>query len=153
MAEWFGSLTSRHFPLTAVGVNPARDFRFFHARHLSIARLQNIGGSTQVPACIWSNAQRGTRGLLPPVKAGKVAIRKQCQYDLKTKLQSVKSKILPRGKQEKWIMIIGPFIMQYLWDIVMKILYDLLLYMTACLSSCMLFTDELLMKAGKLVHL
>ena len=32
------------------------------------AILRNIGGSTQVPACAWNNAQRSTWGLPPPVK-------------------------------------------------------------------------------------
>jgi hypothetical protein len=35
VAEWLRSLTSNHFPLTAVGSNPDRDFGFFHVRKLS----------------------------------------------------------------------------------------------------------------------
>ena len=36
--------------------------------------LGNVGGSTQVPTCAWNKAHRGTPGLQPPEKAGKVAI-------------------------------------------------------------------------------
>jgi hypothetical protein len=35
MAEWLRSLTSNNLPFTAVGLNPYRDFGFFHVRKLS----------------------------------------------------------------------------------------------------------------------
>jgi hypothetical protein len=34
VAEWLRSLTSNHLPLTVVGLNPYRDFGFFHVRKL-----------------------------------------------------------------------------------------------------------------------
>ena len=53
--------------LTAVGLNPTRDFdSFMWGTYL--ASLWNVGGSTQVPALDWNNAGRGTWSLLPPMK-------------------------------------------------------------------------------------
>ena len=36
------------------------------------AGLENVGGFTQGPACTWKNGWRGTFGLPPPVKDGKL---------------------------------------------------------------------------------
>ena len=43
------------YELTNVGLNPARDFGFFH-----VWKLRNIGGFIQVPAPARNNAQKGT---------------------------------------------------------------------------------------------
>jgi hypothetical protein len=55
VAEWLRLLTSNHLLLTAVGLNPDRDFGFFHVRSYP-ASLQNVGGSTQVPEIMHGGA-------------------------------------------------------------------------------------------------
>lgn len=42
MARWLGPLTLNQLLLTAVGLNPARDLRFFHVKKL----VWYVGGST-----------------------------------------------------------------------------------------------------------
>jgi hypothetical protein len=48
VAEWLRFLTSNHLPLTAVGLNPDRDFGFFHVRKLSSIIIQLAYGMSVV---------------------------------------------------------------------------------------------------------
>ena len=52
MAMWLGSLTSNHLPLMALGSNPAKHFGFFFMCGSYPDSLRNIGGSSQVSACV-----------------------------------------------------------------------------------------------------
>ena len=65
-------MTLNNLHLTALGSNPAKDFPFMWGTYPAFYKM--LVGSTQGPAGVWNKAQRGTGGLPPPLKAGKVTV-------------------------------------------------------------------------------
>jgi hypothetical protein len=97
VAKWLRLLTSNHLPLTAVGLNPYRDFGFFHVRKLP-ASLRNVSGSARVPICAWNNAGKGTWGLPPPVKLERRDMTYTVLMWRKTKNKQTNTKMVKMGK-------------------------------------------------------